>query len=411
MKTPTSTRPEHWKNERPQRGKGRGTVRGVTTMIACALVGLAILQAGSADTPHDASGGERPPEGETIWLDVMAIHAALASGTPFDLPMGPLGNITYAGGPASFDPVIQMATETSDGYLYELLQLDFSMVRSTDHDMVGQITTSPSGQFFGTFKGKECNDFQVAIQTYEEDNGSGGSLGMRALDGLATPANMNHYGEPCPDEGSNDPQPPDPTAPARPPPEEHGITIWAWTDSAYRSAHPDASTRAVDAIFAQHGMWDAYTGNYIYGIVLYQDDFSTDPMCGDHLFEFENEHAYDPSVQGYLLFTGIELLDCLGGAFNFNGNGKISDTLSTINQGTYNPGAPNYNPSSTHHLGALSAQELGHAWGELDHPCDFYGTYSIMCNNHKWNQKAFWLTSGTYDSSAERIIRATDVFG
>ena len=135
--------------------------------------------------------------------------------------------------------------------------------------------------------------------------------------------------------------------------------------------------------------------------------------CHEHMLDFGDAHADAAAGSGvavYALFTGVELWDRLGCADGQVLKGRLSPTLDIVMTAVdHHDGSASYEPDNVRHLAALTAQEIGHIWGETDHVCKVVSaqTYSIMCDNERWDEKDFWLTSGEPHHSAERVRNGT----
>lgn len=185
-------------------------------------------------------------------------------------------------------------------------------------------------------------------------------------------------------------------------------------DKRFTSKHSNFATRIANGIAAQADMWREQTCIYLGEYAVYAPgwNYSTSSNCSTHLNSFKN--LYSPSVPGTdasQLYTGLDM-DCQGIGYKPTYSGNIARNPYNLVEAVNHHWYDTYDPDSSFDLGLVSAHELGHNWGERDHPGDYYlkdgyRHYNVMVNGISYNDRYFWFTSGGPDKTADRIIKAT----
>ena len=197
--------------------------------------------------------------------------------------------------------------------------------------------------------------------------------------------------------------------------------IRVFSDLNYRNYASNWQTRITNAFNEQHSMWDSYTEIHQYHGPFTSITGAWSSDCGSHIDSFES-HVQSGINSGtyvgddaYELFTGVDLSGVYGCANSYNTITMGSKDATAILEAVDHSAFDTYDPDESHNLGILSATELGHVYGEEDHPqderCEAWWPWG-SCMDYKWNvmaggqdidERTFWFTSGSSTKSADRI--------
>lgn len=213
------------------------------------------------------------------------------------------------------------------------------------------------------------------------------------------------------------------------PPESIGILairdtyVRVFSDTNFRNYASNWQTRITNAFNEQHSMWDSYTEIHQYHGPFTSITGAWSGNCSTHLASFSsavqtgiNSGTYTGS-DAFELFTGVDL-DAYGCAYTATpGNTLTLGTSSAVAilEAVDQSCCDTYDPDESQNLGIVSATELGHVYGEEDHPqderCESWFWWGGCADNH-WNvmaggqdidERSFWFTSGSSTKSADRI--------
>ncbi len=202
-------------------------------------------------------------------------------------------------------------------------------------------------------------------------------------------------------------------------------TAKSLADKRFTDKHSNYATRIANAFAIQRAMWDAYTCNILVlnNIEALPYNYSSSGTCSTHLLHFRQFNEEEWGINAYQLFTGIELNDCDGigykesagvqakhyyGYRTENPNNWWDDRLSLIEAVDHNRWSDSNDPDEQSDLGLVSAQEIGHNWGEPSHPQSAQNyRYNVMADGTIYDDRDFWMTNGNSWNTAELIVKAT----
>lgn len=167
-------------------------------------------------------------------------------------------------------------------------------------------------------------------------------------------------------------------------------------DKKFQNAASNWASRITSALNVQVSMWQNYPGILFYSrsIVGYTSDYSTSNSCGNHMDAFYNNRPADSLAAGWQLFSG----------YSFGGAGGCAPGQDSLVECriSYRPATAitmvsvnAYNAGSSTHVGLLSGHEMGHIWGEPQHPTNTNSNgkrnimyYAFTTSNDFWFTQA-----------------------
>lgn len=176
-------------------------------------------------------------------------------------------------------------------------------------------------------------------------------------------------------------------------------------DSLY--AVGDWTTRVTQAFNEQHDMWYQYPAlnQWIYSFRTMNHYSTTDADALLAYFKsWTTRFSWPSSVDAFQLFAANDIyrksVNVIGLGNSIAGDAEkllhgTSEMVSAV-EGWDHSSIDSYNPYNTRHLGIASATELGHNYGEWEHPQNYDSTrggYNIMAGGTAIWLRSFWFTT------------------